>query len=322
MWLSRCFRAGILTEEGTGIPLSKMGSREFIQTLLHRTAFREGFGDVLAQGTVKAAEIVGQDSHQYIKDYMIDTGENEVYGPRLYIATGLLYAMEPRMPIQQLHEISVICMLWAAREQGLIDNYLTSDVIRKIGHRFWGSELAPDLSTYEAKAPAVVRIQDRQYAKEALIVCDFSWPIIHSPATPDHVGDPTLESRICSAVTGMDVDESVLYGLGERLFNLQRAILVREGQKGREHDTLSEFCFTAPLKGDYGNPECLVPGKDGEPFSRKGMVVDRGEFEKMKDEFYKLRGWDVTTGLQTKEKLADLNLTDVAETMDREGLLA
>jgi aldehyde:ferredoxin oxidoreductase len=123
-------------------------------------------------------------------------------------------------------------------------------------------------------------------------------------------------------VTGLDIDEQGLYRVGERIFNLQRAILVREGKKGREHDSLEEFCFHVPLKGDYGNPECIVPGKDGKPFSRKGMVVDRGEFEKMKDEFYQIRRWDVSTGLQTRAQLEDLDLTDVAETLASEGLLA
>ena len=101
-----------------------------------------------------------------------------------------------------------------------------------------------------------------------------------------------------------------------------RAILVWEGQIGREHDTLAEFSFTAPLKGDYGNPECLVPGEDGKSFSRRGMVVDRNTFEKMKDEFYSMRGWDVKTGLQTKSQLAALDLTDVAEVIASEGLLS
>ncbi|UCE55883.1 MAG: hypothetical protein JSV31_10670, partial [Desulfobacterales bacterium] len=171
-------------------------------------------------------------------------------------------------------------------------------------------------------AEAAVRIQNRQYAKEALIVCDFTWPILYSPTTPDHGGDPSLESHLTMAITGIKIDEPGLYKLGERLFNLQRAILVREGQNGREHDTLAEFCFTAPLKGDYGNPECLVPGKDGKPFSRKGMVVERDAFEKMKDEFYSIRDWDVATGLQTKTQLDALGLTDIAEAMAGEGLLA
>jgi len=131
-----------------------------------------------------------------------------------------------------------------------------------------------------------------------------------------------MESRICATVTGLEIDEPELYRLGERIFNLQRAILVREGKKGREHDSLAEFCYSVPLKGDYGNPECLVPGKDGKPFSRKGMVVDRDEFERMKDEFYQIRGWDIATGLQTRAQLEGLDLADVAETMEHAGLLA
>ncbi|MBU2549623.1 MAG: hypothetical protein KKB20_14510 [Proteobacteria bacterium] len=322
MWLSRCFRSGVLTDENTGIPLSQMGSLEFIETLLRKISHREGFGETLAEGTVRAAEIVGQDTARFVTDYMIDTGENEVYGPRLYIATGLLYAFEPRMPIQQLHEISVPAMGWAARELGYLDSYLTSEVMRKMAARFWGSEIAADFSTYEGKALAAARIQDRQYAKESLIVCDFTWPINHSPATPDHVGDPTLEARLFSIVTGAEVDEDEMYRFGRRVFNLQRAILAREGRAGRAHDALAEFCFTMPLKGDYGNPECLVPGRDGEPFSRKGMVVDREAFEAMKDEYYRIRGWDPATGLQTRAGLEDLDLPEVAEVMDRAGLLA
>ena len=103
---------------------------------------------------------------------------------------------------------------------------------------------------------------------------------------------------------------------------MQRAILAREGHRGREHDCLEEFNFTIPLKGDFGNPNCIVPGKDGEVFSRKGMVVERDKFEQMKDEYYRIRGWDVATGLQERAKLEELNLEWVAEKLESEGLLA
>jgi len=331
MWLSRCAKSGTLTEEETGLPFSEMGSLEFIEQLLHKIAFREGFGDILANGTIKAAEKVGRGSEKFITDYMAKTGEIHVYGARLYITTGLLYAFEPRLPIQQLHEISSQTILWAARElgndvklfgKGKLENYMTSDVFRAMAKRFWGDEICGDFSTYDGKAMTAARIQDRQNAKECLVLCDFSYPIFHSLATEDHVGDPTLESRILSAVTGRDIDEQGLYEAAERLFNVQRAILVREGRKGREYDTIEEFNFTVPLRGDYGNPDCLVPGKDGEPYSRKGLVVDRDEFERMKDEFYQIRGWDVATGLQTKAKLEELGLSDIADVMGREGLLA
>jgi len=324
MWLIRCYKEGLVTEQETGIPFSRIGSLEFIEILLRKIALREGFGEVLAKGPQEASKTLGGAAEQLITDYVSRNDQIPFYGARMYLTTGLFYAMEPRLPIQQLHEISTLLMRWAIdRTQGPKEGRITSQQVRAIAKRFWGSEVAADFSTYEGKALAAARIQDRQYAKESLILCDFIWPVIYSPSTGDHVGDPTLESRLCAAVTGRDVDEEGLYGLGERIFNLQRAILVREGWKGREDDRLEEFNFTVPLKSDTaGNPDCLVPGRNGETFSRKGMTVDREQFERMKDEYYAIRGWDVRTGLQKKARLEDLGLGDVAAELQNRGCLA
>jgi len=62
--------------------------------------------------------------------------------------------------------------------------------------------------------------------------------------------------------------------------------------------------------------------KDGEAISRKGAVVDREEFERMKDEYYRLRQWDVATGLQTRTKLEELGLSDVARDLGERWLIA
>jgi aldehyde:ferredoxin oxidoreductase len=321
MWLSRCHKSGLLTDEGTGVPFSRIGSYEFIETLLRKIASREGFGNTLASGTHKAARSLGNDAQRLIKDYMTRSGDNELYGPRLYITTGIFWATEPRLPIQQLHEVSVPVMLWGARQKGLKEVPVTTEVLRAMAKRFFGSELAVDFSTYDGKALAAAKIQDREYAKESLILCDLFWPIYFSEASPDGVGDPSIESQICAAVTGREIDEAGLYKVGERIGNLQRAILAREGHKGREYDVIDEYNFNTPLKADFGNPDCIVPGKDGELFSRKDVVVDREQFEKMKGEFYRIRGWDITSGLQKRAKLEELGLSDVAKTLEKEGLL-
>jgi len=65
-----------------------------------------------------------------------------------------------------------------------------------------------------------------------------------------------------------------------------------------------------------------VPGKDAELISRKGAVVDRGRFERMKDEYYQLRQWDVATGLQTSANLEALELKEVAQDLEQRGLMA
>ena len=64
-----------------------------------------------------------------------------------------------------------------------------------------------------------------------------------------------------------------------------------------------------------------MPGKAGEVISRKGEVLEKDKFEKMKDEYYELRGWDVATGLQTRGRLEELGLSDVAEDLKNKGLL-
>ncbi|MBI4287139.1 MAG: hypothetical protein HY671_01775 [Chloroflexi bacterium] len=313
LWLWRCFQAGILTDESTGIPLSKAGSLEFMESLVRKMALREGFGEVLARGTLKAAESLGPKAQAELTDYLTLSGERSGYEPRLYLTTGLILAMEPRRPIQQLHELSLLMgrwVRWVKKEPGA---YLSTDAVRAIARRFWGGELAADFSTYEGKALCALKIQDRQYVKESLILCDCLWPIIDVENSEDHVGDPAFESKVYSAVTGKETSEAELNRFGERIFNLQRAILTREGHRGRDADTVTPAWFTSPLRQHFVQPDCLVPGKNGEPLCRKGEVFDRQKFEKMKDEYYALRGWDVATGLQTMSKLADLGMGDIGE---------
>lgn len=328
-WLSRCYQADILSDEETGIPISEIGSFEFIETLTRKIAFREGIGDLLANGVRQAAESLGEKYSAMITDYISKTGEMQVYDPRLYLTTGIFWAMEPRLPISQLHEISRPMIMWAAKAanqdfmgMSLKDNYMTSDVVRGIGKTFWGSEIAADFSTYDGKARAAMNIQNRQVFHESIVLCDMSWPILHSASTPDHVGNPALGCEVFSVITGMDADEAVMDEFGSRIFTLQRAGQIRDGHCGRKDDVLPEFHFTVGLKTDFGNENCIVPGKEGEVFSRKGMVVDRDAFENMKGEYYRLRGWDVESGLPTRQSLERLDLADIADGLEQMGMLA
>ena len=117
------------------------------------------------------------------------------------------------------------------------------------------------------------------------------------------------------------MDEKGLYGIGERIFNLQRAVLAREGHEGRESDKLAEYNYARPIEFDVHNPDLLSPGKGEQVIGRKGAVLDRERFEKVKDEYYQLRGWGVATGLQTKAKLEELELADIARDLETRGLI-
>jgi len=322
IWLYSCHAAGILTDENTGIPISKLGGPEFMETLVRKISLREGFGDILAQGLPKAADLVRSGARELIANYISIAGEPTVNDPRLYKTTALLYAVASRPPMQQLHQLSRPTLKWLDWRKQAKNSYVSNDVMRGIARRFWGSEVAAEFSTFEGKALAAKLIQDRECAKECLILCDFLWPIMYSEHTQDHVGDSALESKLLSAVTGNDVDEEGLNRIGERVFNLHRAIMVREGHRGREDDRLSDAWHTMPFEADFTNPELVVPGKGNEAVCQSGSVIDREEFERTKDEYYQLRRWDVATGLQTRAKLEELGLTDVAQDLDQRGLIA
>ena len=220
--------------------------------------------------------------------------------------------------IQEIGKIVLDWVEWLNHKEGA---YISSDVIRGIAQKFFGSKLAVDFSTHEGKALATKMIQDREGAKESLILCNLLWPMEHTEYSENHLGDSSIESKVFSAVTGNELDENGLYHLGERIFNLQRAIFIREGHRGRQDDTLPEFFHTVPVEGARRNPDCLVPGKDGQPVSKKGTVVDREKFEKLKDDYYALRGWDVATGRQTTAMLRRLGLKDVAGELEQRGLV-
>ena len=53
----------------------------------------------------------------------------------------------------------------------------------------------------------------------------------------------------------------------------------------------------------------------------KGEVLDSKKFEKMKDEYYALRGWDLATGIPTRETLEQTGLKDVARELEKQGKL-
>ena len=321
-WLESCYQQGILGEDETGLPLSKIGGAEFIEELTRKIAYREGFGEILAQGTLKAAEKVGKGALELTNASVLTRGsESRDYDPRLVITNTLLYATEQRRPINQVHELTHALWLWRNWVTGEEGAFLSKDDFFNVAKNFWGGIAAADFSSYEGKALAAKKIQDRAYAKESLVLCDFLWPVIWVRFADDHTGDPTLESQVLSAITGREIDETGLNEIGERIYNLQRAILLREGWGGRQGDRLLDYLHEEPLDTVFFNPDCIVPGKNGEVVSRQGMSIQRSDFEELKSEYYGLRGWDVPSGLPKESKLMELGLADVATDLKARDLL-
>ena len=307
-WLYRCYKEGALTEHETGLPLSKIGTREFLEKLLHSISRREGFGDILAEGMVRVRENVSDGARALFVNSIAPIGQYDGAPPRAFIAHALLYPFETRMHPIAVHEMGYLRMPWAMHQSDPKSSPVSPESFLKIAKLFWGSEAAADQTTYEGKALAARNIQNRTYLRDSLGLCDYIWPITYSLTQPDGVGDPNLEGSLFTAVTG--VVSSELDVSAERIFNLQRLIRVREGHRVPQDDYPPEYNFTEPLLSGVHGDKMIMPGPGAQPVDMTGNMLDRDKFKAMLREYYRLRGWDEKTGLPSKKTLVALGMDE------------
>jgi aldehyde:ferredoxin oxidoreductase len=93
--------------------------------------------------------------------------------------------------------------------------------------------------------------------------------------------------------------EKELDKVGERIWNLARAIMILEGRT-RNEDTLYKSYFY-------------------ESNGQKG--ISKKDFEEAKTRYYTLRGWDIEKGWPSLEKLKEIDLGDIANDLDKMGFL-
>jgi aldehyde:ferredoxin oxidoreductase len=150
-WLHDCYQAGVLTDEGTGLPLSRIGTREFLDKLLYAIAYRQGFGDYLAEGMVRAGEKVPPAARALCRPTVAPIGMNYLFSPRVYTIMSLLYPPEPRIHHLNYHDVAFVHIAWNKERQNPGSTGVTTQVVHEIAEKFWGSEKAGDFSSYEGR---------------------------------------------------------------------------------------------------------------------------------------------------------------------------
>ena len=102
--------------------------------MLQQMCSGEGFGKVLAQGVARAAEEVGTESKA-----IADSDRPMPYGPKTFIPSAILYAVEPRPPITELHEVCHPLTKWGIWYVSKGErSYVSTAVLRKIADKILG----------------------------------------------------------------------------------------------------------------------------------------------------------------------------------------
>lgn len=318
-WLAACYENNLLDEDEIDIPIDKIGSREFIQKLLKKIAYRDGLGDQLAEGCQRTATKLGGEAEKLMHPLYPRGGQFGGYRehwlnyggfPGGYAVShlALIWALDNR---DAMVSHNLMSQLWgAATSLGYPSQMAVADklipLLRPVMKYSYGSEQTAEFFTpdgtglrWEWTPHVAKRFFERSILKDSYIVCDVAFPFLYNPNTKDHTGDSSLESRLFTAVTGIEMSEGESYQTGNMLFTLERAIQAREGRT-RNDDMLRDICFS---------------NKDiaGRQYLRK-------DFEGAKDGFYKLNGWD-QRGIPTDQTLKTLKLSDVADDLRKRSIL-
>jgi aldehyde:ferredoxin oxidoreductase len=201
---------GVLTAGDTGgLPL-RWGDIETAQTLVEMIARRQGFGNVLAEGSKRVAARYGAE------DLAVQGNGLELPGhdPRAFSGMAPAYATSPRGACHQQADMYMVDMGLTIEEAGIFP-----------GNRF----------ATRGKAAAAVQLQNWRSLYGSLIMCNFVNPT--APVLADLLG----------AATGRDVDVPWCRLTGERIFALKRAINNRLGVR-RGNDRLPQVLST-PQRG-------------------------------------------------------------------------
>jgi len=303
--LALSLEAGILTrkeiEEDIGLPTPKwLGgtatNHKFLTVLLHKIADGES---PYTEGAARFTEYFGK---KLVSGEKLVDLYKEFYTARGYafhhvdnLGSALHWATDTRDPVDSCHEYKNSAPK-AMEHFGLppYDDYQILDLSKTV---------------YQGAERVTAWVQDNQCLKNSLPVCEF-WSQVTSFYNPPELDLRIFESRLLSAVTGLDVNVDKIAKAGERIWNLRRAIMVKRENRTRENDTLNEPYFKKAIKCLAGSATGLVNGP-----------IDKAKFEALKDRYYELRGWDVKTGWPTRAKLEELGLKDVADELASIGKL-
>jgi len=151
--------------------------------------------------------------------------------------------------------------------------------------RIYGGPVSNHIDAYKGKARMVWWHELHNAVTDSLGFCRFL-TVFSSPHAPQYRDF----SRWIRLSTGLSLTAGELKTAGERIYTLERLMLGREGFS-RVDDTLPGRYFDEPIR--EGPAE--------------GSVVDREQFQKMLDEYYRLHGWD-KMGCPTETTLVRLGL--------------
>ena len=221
-FIMECFERELISSRETEGVEIRFGDREASLAAIEMIAYRQGFGDILAEGVKAVSERIGKDSDRFAMH--VKGMEFPAYEPRGAFGSALSYAVSPRGACHR--------RAWPPAKE-ILGNY-------------------PPY-TVEGKAEMVKGLYDENCILHSLLVCDM--PAKFIPLSQDDY------SKYFEAVTGEPVSKEDFRIIADRIETLIKMFNVREGFTRKDdtlpYRTLHEPLPDGPAKGQFIGEENL-----------------------------------------------------------------
>lgn len=199
-----CYENGLLTSQDThGIELG-FGNADAVVKMIELIAHREGIGDLLAEGSARAAEKIGKGAEAFAMQ--VKKLEIPMHEPRLNKALGLGYMVNPHGADHMASMIDIFFSAFAEQP-----NVTIPDLVPL------GFEPAPFEDIGPRKVALHKAFQCKRIITDSLVLCAFL------PYSLSQMADLT------SAITGWNTSEMEQFRFAERVLTMYRLFNVREG---------------------------------------------------------------------------------------------
>lgn len=294
-WLAMCKAEGLFDgmDLGCEAPIdveSEAFLREFITNLVYR---RTDVGNIFAEGMARAIRTLGYETFSetiYHGRYsqMLD-------GKRIDLPVSLEAAWGQSVHWQgRGFEGAIEKPTWLA--MSLINMVSTRDAqtVEHFHAKYdYHDEAVADPYHCPHTIDAIMHTQNAAEIKDSVMSCEWQSPDLWWP---------TMEAEMYAAATGYPMTEQELDEAACRSKLLFRAILIRDHGRCRRQEIESIWRILC------------VPDSNDE-------VADWESWNEMVDLYYEARGWDLETGWPYRETYERYGLADVADEMERRGLV-
>jgi aldehyde:ferredoxin oxidoreductase len=249
-----CLEQRCVDQQTIGLPLW-FGDFRAMLRMIHQIAHREGFGNVLAEGSKRAAALIGNGADRFALH--VKGLEMVCFEPRTQTNLAMGYATAPIGPRYDICEHD-----WDFDTAVGWDHTLNSSRTVGILERVPMQLLAPEkIRNFKALATL-------WSAADALDFCIFA-------IAPTRVLTLHEMADLLAAVTGWDTSSYEIMRFGERRLHLMRLYNLREGLSA-DDDFLPARFYEEPIRtGQWA-----------------GTRLDRAAFKQCVQTYYRMMGWD------------------------------